>query len=120
MRSTVHSLICEAFHGQRPRGMEVRHLNGNRRDNRSENLSWGTRSENAADRLRHGTDWNGDKHKSRVLSGAVVIDLRTRRKRGDTYAKISKDTGIGYSTAYKAIRGASWRSVGEERGGCYR
>lgn len=42
----VASLICEAFHGPRPLGNVVMHLNEDSRDNRAENLSWGTQKEN--------------------------------------------------------------------------
>lgn len=50
---TVHRLVLEAFRGERPRGQEARHLNGNRADNRLSNLAWGTPKENAADRITH-------------------------------------------------------------------
>lgn len=50
----AHQLILEAFVG--PRGnQDVRHLNGNPADNRLENLCYGTRKENVADAIRHGS-----------------------------------------------------------------
>lgn len=51
----VHALVCSAFHGPKsdPK-LQVRHLNGDRLDNRPENLRWGTCSENMHDRVRHG------------------------------------------------------------------
>lgn len=52
----VHRLVLEAFVGPCPEGMETRHLNGDRVDNRLENLTWGTPFENAMDRQLHGTD----------------------------------------------------------------
>lgn len=51
---TVHLLVCEAFHGPRPEGAVVRHLNGDYVDNRPENLRWGTWAENTADMISHG------------------------------------------------------------------
>lgn len=51
----VHSLVMRAFVGERTEGMEVRHLNGDPRDNRLSNLRYGTRSENVQDSMRHGT-----------------------------------------------------------------
>lgn len=43
----VHRLICEAFHGPAPDGMDVViHLNEDALDNRPENLKWGTQKEN--------------------------------------------------------------------------
>lgn len=50
----VHRAVLLAFHGPRPPRADGRHLNGDRRDNRSVNLAWGTRSENAYDTVRHG------------------------------------------------------------------
>ncbi|MCS5478726.1 HNH endonuclease [Corynebacterium sp. YIM 101645] len=51
----VHVLVLETFTGPRPEGMEARHLNGNKTDNRVDNLAWGTRSENTLDAVRHRT-----------------------------------------------------------------
>ena len=51
----VHVLVCEAFHGPRPDGLEARHLNGDQLDNRADNLAWGTRSRNMLDAVKHGT-----------------------------------------------------------------
>ena len=58
----VHTLVLTAFVGPRPSPeIEVRHLNGVRSDNRLSNLAWGTASENAYDRVRHGTHPNANK-----------------------------------------------------------
>jgi len=43
---TAQGLIAAAFHGQRPEGMDVMHMNADKHDNRPENLKYGTRSEN--------------------------------------------------------------------------
>ena len=50
----VHRLILEAFVGPRPEGMQCRHLNGDKTDNRIANLCWGTAKENADDNRRNG------------------------------------------------------------------
>lgn len=49
----VHTLVLFAFVGPRLEGMVARHLNDNPRDNRVENLAWGTRSENGLDAARN-------------------------------------------------------------------
>src|SRR5438105_702836 len=52
----VHVLVCEEFHGPKPTPLhEVRHLDGNPGNNSAANLCWGTKAENEADKLRHGT-----------------------------------------------------------------
>lgn len=57
----IHVLVCEAFHGPRPEGMWVRHLDGNKANNAAANLAWGSPLENAADTRAHGTHANGRK-----------------------------------------------------------
>jgi hypothetical protein len=53
-KRAVHRLVLEAFVGLRPLGMECRHLNGKCRDNRLDNLKWGSTDENLADKIQHG------------------------------------------------------------------
>lgn len=50
----VHVLVITAFRGVRSEGAECRHLNGDRTDNRLENLQWGTSAENSRDMVEHG------------------------------------------------------------------
>lgn len=54
----VHQLVTEAFHGPRPDGHVVRHLDGDRLNNEPANLAWGTPSENTLDSVRHGTHYS--------------------------------------------------------------
>lgn len=42
----VHVLVAEAFHGPRPDGLDVMHLDADRANNAATNLRYGTRSEN--------------------------------------------------------------------------
>lgn len=57
----VSHLVLEAFVSPRPPGMEACHWNDDGRDNRLENLRWGTKSDNATDRVRNGHDYNARK-----------------------------------------------------------
>jgi len=56
----VHQLVTTAYQGICPKGMECRHLDGNKRNNHKDNLKWGTRSENQQDAVKHGTHRHGN------------------------------------------------------------
>lgn len=49
----VHQLVCTAWHGKRPRGKEVRHLDGVKENCRPGNLAWGTKGRNERDKASH-------------------------------------------------------------------
>lgn len=51
---TVHSVILATFVGPRPTSAVIRHLDGNARNNRIDNLKYGSQSENALDTVAHG------------------------------------------------------------------
>ena len=53
----IHELLLLTFVGPRPEGMVARHLNDNPRDNRLENLAWGTKKENTKDALKNNPEW---------------------------------------------------------------
>lgn len=57
----IHQLVCEAWHGPRPEGLETRHLDGDQLNNAPWNLKWGTPSENSQDRTLHGRDPQANK-----------------------------------------------------------
>ena len=50
----VHVIIATTFHGRPVERLQVRHLDGDKRNNASRNLCWGTAFENANDRESHG------------------------------------------------------------------
>lgn len=57
-RRPIHILVCEAWHGPCPEGLECRHLDDDKDNATPANLRWGTRSENMHDRIRNGIDPN--------------------------------------------------------------
>ena len=76
----VHHMVAAAFHGPRPKGKVVRHLNGKPSDNRAENLAYGTPSENQLDSVRHGTHFMASK--THCPAGHEYTPENTRIYRG--------------------------------------
>jgi len=106
-RQLVHALVCTAFHGPRPAaGYEVAHNDGNRRNNRSNNLRWTTITANRFDQIRHGTRLRGERANGAKLTETDVREIRRlcaeEPYRGHITA-IAKRFGISRS-AVPAIR----------------
>ncbi len=79
-RMLVHSLVAIAFLPPRPSAAhEVRHLDGNKQNNNSSNLAWGTRKENAADRELHGKTSRGPSHSSAIRRSNQAEAARSYR-----------------------------------------
>jgi hypothetical protein len=77
----VHTLVAEAFLGPRPTGEQVRHLNTDSRDNRAENLAYGSAVDNARDAIEHGKTAAARTH---CKHGHEFTQENTRyRKRGE-------------------------------------
>ena len=77
-RVAVHRLVADAYLGAKPVGYEVCHINGDKTDNRAENLRYGTRKENAADREQHGRTSCGERHSAAIKAS----NHKERVKRG--------------------------------------
>lgn len=114
----VHSLVCSAFHGPRPAGLQVGHLDGNPLNNFPANLKWVTAKENGAHRIIHGTASRksqnvGSKNVNAKLSEADIPEIVRLRETGLTWEAIGKEFGVCHSTVYYAASGRSWRHVME-------
>lgn len=108
-KSYLHRIIAEAFHGKCPDGMQCRHLDGNKNNNSASNLCWGTRLENANDKILHGTSGMGELNNMAKLNESNVLAMRDRRaKTGESHKIIALDYGVSTMTAYRAIEGISW------------
>lgn len=82
---TVHSVVADAFLGLRPDGQEVRHKDGNPKNNLLDNLEYGTRTENMQDSLKHGTNARANKthcpRNHKLVEGNLVLSLLEKGRR---------------------------------------
>lgn len=113
---TVHSLVCEAFHGPCPLGMEAAHGNGRPADNRAENLRWATPTDNNADQLKHGTRRRGSAKVGAKLTETDVLEIRRLRASGVKNKDIAMQFGVAPMTASEAARGLKWAHAGVNHG----
>ena len=110
-RGYVHRLIAEAFHGPCPDGHQCRHLDGNRYNNAAWNLAWGLPSENAADKVKHGTSNHGENNAQAKLTMDDVNAMRAMRAIGGvSFRKIAEQFDVSTMTAFRAVTNQTWSS----------
>ena len=102
----VATLICESFHGLRPKGKEVAHNDGNKLNDFAENLRWATHEENEKDKILHGTVALG------IKNGKYTKPEATPRGEKHGRAKLKNSDVIAIREMYKT-KNHSWRELAE-------
>jgi hypothetical protein len=111
----VHVLVLEAFVGPCPPGMECRHLDDDKQNNRITNLRWGTRSQNhGEDRRRNGLLTIGVKHGMARLNDSAVLVMRyaCRPRAHGRRGLVARLYGVSDATVADAVKGKTWTHVG--------
>ncbi len=108
----VHRLVAAAFIGP-SNGLCVNHLNGDKTDNRAENLEWTTQSENIQHALKTGLFPTGERHHQCKVSDARIRTIRQLHKYGGgTGAEIARAYGLSKSTVCRYLKGAARAEAG--------
>jgi hypothetical protein len=110
----VNVFIIETFVGPAPPGMECRHENGDRTDNRLENLLWGTRTDNMLDAIGHGTIARGSRHHSAKLDERDIPLIRAYQPGVDSLSILARIYGVSTSVISEIITGKAWKHVGRK------
>lgn len=106
----IHRLLAQVFIPNPENKKTVNHKNGNKTDNRVENLEWCTQSENVKHAFRIGlkSSSKGERHGSSKLTDLQVIlirkDIRSQRK-------IAKEYMVCQSTIAAIKRGQLWKHI---------
>ena len=123
VRRAVHVLVGLAFLPLKPTSRhEIRHLDGNRDNNRADNLKWGTGGDNAKDREVHGRTARGVRHGMYgvALAGqangyAKLTDNQVREIRrlagSMSQRAIARKFGVHQGSVWKIIHRKSWAHV---------
>lgn len=84
----VHRLVAFAFIGRQPTlKHEIRHFDGNKQNNNSNNLSWGTRKDNEQDKIRHNKTNRGSRNGRSKLTEKQVVQIRKLLLQGNLLQK---------------------------------
>jgi hypothetical protein len=112
--------VLEAFVGPRPQGAQCRHLDGDAKNNRAENLRWGTQAENEADKRRHGTYYTGPRggllrggaNPAAKLTESSVRTLRRLHRTGLYKQEVlGRAYGVEQTVISNVVRRKTWAHV---------
>ncbi|WP_454695716.1 HNH endonuclease signature motif containing protein [Achromobacter aegrifaciens] len=113
-RYSVHRLVLETFVGPCPAGMQTRHLDGIRSNNRLSNLCWGTQKENDNDKDRLGTRLVGQQNGNAKITNEKARRIVEMKKRGGTKwggTKLAEEMGITITTVSRIANGKFWKAT---------
>jgi hypothetical protein len=107
----VHRLVLMAFSGPPKKNQVTRHLDGDKHNNRIENLVWGTQKENSLDRKLHGTHLIGESCPWAKLTEEDVKEIKRRLGNGELGVSVSQDFGISNGHTSNIKNGIIWNHV---------
>lgn len=103
----VNRLICAAFYGDMPSKIHACHCDGDKNNNRSENLRWDTAQANQADRIRHGTALRGERVGTAKLNSEQIAAIRASR----TFSDVAGDIPVSRTHYYRIKKGGAWTHI---------
>jgi hypothetical protein len=110
----VHRLVAAAFLGPRPEGLEVNHKDGNKHNNRPENLEYVTPSENKKHAFDNGISIpkRGEENARSILTEKQVREIKHLLAEGElTLCKIGARYGVSRYTIYNISAGRRWKHI---------
>jgi hypothetical protein len=111
----VHRLVAMAFVPGFEDGLTVNHINGNKLDNRPENLEWVTLAQNTKHQWQTGlVDLRGEQHPSHKLTQKQVIHIRKALRSGVSANSLAIIAGVNASTIYLIEHGKRWTHLMDE------
>lgn len=107
----VHSLVNFAFRGKISRGHHIDHIDGNKLNNRLNNLEEVTHSENIRRAYSLGLRCSkGDRSNRAILCSREIPKIKQMREKGFTNKEIASKYGVHLSTISKVITGVNWKT----------
>ena len=101
----------KTFVGERPKGLQIRHLDGNPGNNYLSNLAYGTPKENGQDAVKHGTSLRGERNRKSKLISADIYLIRLLEGFGWTNPLIAKIMCVSHQQVWNILQGKMWSHI---------
>lgn len=109
----IHRLVAAAFIGFIQPGMEVNHIDGDKRNNNIDNLEIVSRADNRAHAMRLGLIPRGEANTQARLSEDDVRQIfRLKREQRISDSELATRFGVTSDTIGNILGGRSWRHLG--------
>lgn len=110
----VHRLVALAFVPNPENRPQVNHKDGNKTNNKPENLEWVTSQENVIHSYTTGLACNAEEqHPRSVLTVEDVIEIAKLYAIGVTCTSVVRIIGKKYQTIYKVLERKNWKTTFE-------
>jgi hypothetical protein len=106
----VHKMVMLTFVGERPKGMQINHINGRKDDNRLINLEWSTPSDNMKHAYETGLlSRKGENNTKAKLTETFIKEIREKYKSGKyTQKQLGKEYNVAQAHISTIVKGKTW------------
>ena len=108
----IHTAVCRAFHGEKPAGCTlVRHLNDDKRDNRSVNLAYGTHADNMQDAIKNNKFHRGSHHRLAKITEQQAREIKIGISNGENNIELAHKFNLSPATIRLIRIGQNWAHI---------
>lgn len=107
----VSRLVLAAFDKPMPSTIDCRHLDGDKSNNKLNNLKWGTRKENEADKLLHGTRPLGETNGASKMKSDQILKIRELHEQGLNSRQIADMFNSCQQNIWHIINRKTWKHI---------
>ncbi len=107
----IHRLVAETFIPNPENKKEVNHLDGNKYNNRLDNLEWATPSENQHHAFKLGLNHSNRKTSGIKMNPELIFEIKKLHKEGVNLVQISKRYNVTRGCISDIIHGRTWKDA---------